>query len=74
MSKPEDSLLAAAHGLQRGESASAFRARMDALAQLEAAIRSGTLSGPDAASRLHELMLPDIEAYHDLSEYDYLHG
>ncbi len=74
MSKPGDSLFAAAHGLQRGESASAFRARMDALAQLETAIRARALSGADAASRLHELMLPDIEAYRDLRELDYLHG
>jgi hypothetical protein len=74
MSQPDDSLLGSAHGLQRGETVSAFRARMDALAQLEAAIRAGALSGADAASRLHELMLPDIEAYHDLREFDYLHG
>ena len=74
MSKPEDTLLATAHGLQRGETISAFRARMDGLARLEADIRAGVVSGADAAAKLHELMLPDIETYHDLSEFEYLHG
>jgi hypothetical protein len=74
MSKPDNTLFANAHGLQRGETIQAFRARMDALAQLEAAMRAGTLVGADAASRLHELMRPDIEAYRDLREFDYLYG
>jgi hypothetical protein len=69
-----DSLFATAHGLQRGETTKAFRARMDALALLEAAMRAGTLSGADAASRLHELMRSDIEASRDLPEFDYLYG
>jgi hypothetical protein len=74
MSQPEDTFLGAVPGLQRGETISAFRARMDGLARLEADIRAGVLSGADAASRLHELMLPDIETYHDLREFEYLHG
>jgi hypothetical protein len=74
MSKPDDTLFASAPGLQRGETASAFRARMDGLERLEADIRAGVLSDADAAARLHELMLPDIETYCDLRAFDYPHG
>ena len=74
MNTIEDSLLATAHGLQRGETVLAFHARMDALSQLEAAIRVGNLSGAEAASQLRELMFPSIEADRDVRRFDDRHG
>ena len=74
MNDPDESVLATAHGLQRGETVLAFLARMEALLQLEAAIRAGSLTGAEAATQLHELMFPDIEPDHDLREFDYLHA
>ena len=67
-------LLSAAHGLQRGETVLAFRARMEALAQLEAAMRAGTVSGTEAATQLHELKFPDSAAVRNLDARDSLEG
>ena len=66
MATSRDSLLAAAHGLQRGETVLAFRARMEALLELEAALRAGVLPATEAALQLRELMLGDTEAACDV--------
>ena len=70
MATSRDSLLAAAHGLQRGETVLAFRARMEALSELEAALRLGALSATEAVSQLRELMLGDTEAACDVLAQD----
>ncbi len=59
MSQVEVSFSATAHGLQRGESMTAFRQRMEGLQRLENDIRTGRVFAAEAASRLNELMVPE---------------